>query len=39
MAGRIGLPPLSNSTDGAIEIENLGWKLMFPAVSHCKYNQ
>jgi len=38
MANWIGLPPLSNSTDGAIEIENMGWKLMFPALSHCKYN-
>lgn len=33
----IGLPPSNNSTNGAIEVENLGWKLMFPAKDHCKY--
>lgn len=39
MTNWIGLLPLGNSTNGAIEVRNLGWKLMFPANAFCKYKQ
>jgi len=38
MASWIGLPPLGNSTGGAIEIQDLVWDLQFPASTYCLYS-
>lgn len=38
MVNWVSLPVLTNSMNGAIEIRNLSWRLVFPANAYCKYS-